>query len=266
MARLSVSGQDRLAEELGPHPRRPAGTEGQKSGSRGDSSQGHDRAEEGGEPQGRKCDCEEELIVRSTSWPCLTCPTGAVRPSCGSTSPSATSRDRCRRWQINAAAGAVHDRAGRHHPALHGGQIPFYYVRNEQLVRAEVWGLSSSYQTWALRYLALGSSWVSAHSRTRFSAASPSHSRSRSANGKSWKCGTDTGGSAFVETLSSHATRTVVADTLDRVDPPPPPGRGPGKSPRFAPDGGTWGHVTLTAHRHADKGGCVANRRSDRKR
>src|SRR6478736_4514356 len=44
---------------------------------------------------------------------------------------------------------------------------------------------SASYQTCASRYFSLGSSSALAHARTRFSAASPSHARSRSARGRS---------------------------------------------------------------------------------
>src|SRR3954451_20588204 len=46
---------------------------------------------------------------------------------------------------------------------------------------------SLSYQTCASRYLSFGPSSAAAHLRTRLSAAAPSHSRSRSAIGRSWK-------------------------------------------------------------------------------
>src|SRR6478735_9809411 len=69
--------------------------------------------------------------------------------------------------------------------------------------------LSASYQTCASRYFSLGPSSAPAHARTRFSAASPSQARSRSARGRSWKLVTLIGGLLAVLDLACWVRRRL---------------------------------------------------------
>src|SRR5947209_3674934 len=68
--------------------------------------------------------------------------------------------------------------------------------------------VSLSYQTCASRYFSFGPSSAPAHLRTRLSAAAPSHSRSRSAIGRSWK---------EVTLIGTPSSRTENGSYYDKV-------------------------------------------------
>src|SRR5918993_1777288 len=84
--------------------------------------------------------------------------------------------------------------------------------------------LSASYQTCASRYFSLGPSSAPAQRRTRFSAAAPSHSRPRSAKGRSWNAVTAIAHLRVCRTVGSREVPAGSAGSQSADDDPPETG------------------------------------------
>src|SRR5262249_33610010 len=88
--------------------------------------------------------------------------------------------------EVDTPSRALHHRTGGHDASRDCLQMAVDHVGDEQLVRREVVLRLAVVPDVRLLVLLVGPSSASALLRTRDSAASPSHSRSRSARGRSW--------------------------------------------------------------------------------